>query len=55
MVIKKKFMDLLEKGQDLRNKAEVFCNSAFGLADIIEAGRYCTISILWIHERCSME
>lgn len=42
---KKKFMDLLERRQDLRNKVEIFLNSSSDLEDILEAGRYCMVCL----------
>ncbi|XP_052758830.1 uncharacterized protein LOC128202453 [Galleria mellonella] len=40
---KKIFMDLLERRQDLRSKAEIFLNNTSELEDILEAGRYCMV------------
>lgn len=39
----KKFIDILEKRTDLREKVEVFYKSNSNLDEILEAGKYCTI------------
>lgn len=40
---KKKFLELLEKREDLREKAKIFYNSESQMDDILKAGTYCTI------------